>query len=725
MLPDADGYHLSNSLEVGTCTGSKDTTTGQNATCTGPQLTVETEISVPSMNLSGTVNLTAAVGSFKDSISAFLLYDMNLLKNLTVSEILSCNMCFAKPAAEAVLYAAPQILDHLSIRIDADIDTIREQPINLQLDSATYMEATSTLKSAMSWFQMNVVEGVNRIVSHMVNTAEASCGKDYENGGDDDHEDWKTIISALVFLLPFYILSHILYVAFIQTGSRESSHRYEPLVVSENTNSSESKFDALREKDASLMTKENIPSGARHLFPVILIATIALLVVSNLSLGASVDLSVSTKDVQGVIRLPSLFGFSLGNTMREMYHAGIYVLLSIVVVFSGIWPYLKLVMMLWAWIAPESMFSVKKRGKLLFSLDALSKFSLVDTFVLVIMMVSFRFHLPLGDSAIIDVFVNPRFGFYGFLIATTVSLLAGHVELHVHRRCVSTENESEDESSVSLFTHQYSCDGRKYALSKVFKALLLAFMAVVVILLFIGSFMKSFTFEFGGVAGALLGDNNKKSYSLISIGRSIPESVEDSTGPGIMFLQVVYFFYASIMPFLCLLSLSILMVVPMKQTQQEFWLTAAEVANAWSAIEVFVLSIIAALFEISTFASFIVGNKCDIINQVLEDQFDDQLNGDDKCYSVDASVSANVWFLVVGVVLNSTLVSSLLRMAQVVVEERASGDDNDDSNNVVQRITGSAFSMCMLELVQEDPLAAPLLDESQELVRLELDGGTL
>jgi hypothetical protein len=478
------------------------------------------------------------------------------------------------------------------------------------------------------------------------------------------------------------------------------------------------------------MTKEKVSSALRHAFPVVLIGTIALLIVSNLSVGASVDLSISTADTPNAFRLPSLFAFSLGNTIQEMYHGGIYVLLFIVVVFSGIWPYLKLLMMMWGWLAPESVFSVKKRGKLLFSLDALSKFSLVDTFVLVIMMVSFRFHLAIGDSAIIDVFVNPLFGFYGFLTATTVSLVAGHVELHVHRQSIASESESEDQSKASLFSHVFTIDGKRYTFSSALKLSLAAIMATTLVLLAVGSVMDSFTFEFGGLTGLLLGDDNTRTYSLVSIGTALPESVEDPNGPGIMFLQVVYFFYACIMPFACLLALSVLLVVPMTISQQELWLTAAEVANAWSAIEVFALSIIAALFEISTFASFIVGDKCDIVNQILEDKFDDLLQGDDICYSVTASVGVNVCFLVVGVVLNSFIVSKLLRITQAVIEERGEpvgestsgdGDIDQDENldNIVHRWAGSEFGKYMLAeeevLPLTEPLTEPLLSAPQQI----------
>ena len=41
-----------------------------------------------------------------------------------------------------------------------------------------------------------------------------------------------------------------------------------------------------------------------------------------------------------------------------------------------------------------------------------------------------------------------------------------------------------------------------------------------------------------------------------------------------------------------------------------------EVCNAWSALDVFCVSIAAALLEIQQFAAFIVGDACDGINEV-------------------------------------------------------------------------------------------------------------
>ncbi|CAE7853808.1 unnamed protein product [Symbiodinium microadriaticum] len=71
----------------------------------------------------------------------------------------------------------------------------------------------------------------------------------------------------------------------------------------------------------------------------------------------------------------------------------------------------------------------------------------------------------------------------------------------------------------------------------------------------------------------------------------------------------------------------------------------AEVMNAWNAIDVFVLSVAAALLEIEQFAEFIIGDSCDEIDKLLKQYFDDQLNGDDTCFEVTASLKTDFWVL--------------------------------------------------------------------------------
>lgn len=425
----------------------------------------------------------------------------------------------------------------------------------------------------------------------------------------------------------------------------------------------------IKSSEGMLLIEKAVPMPIRHAFPIIVIGTIFLLLASNLSVGASVDVVISS-DSNQTMSLPSLFAFSLGNTVREMYKAGIYALMFLVVVFSGIWPYIKLVLMLFGWFSPTRVLDIRRRGLMLFLLDSLGKFSLVDTFVLVLMMVSFRFHLVLDGLMTLDVFVNPSFGFYGFLLATTLSLVSGHVILYFHRRSLAGIKSS-DGAKESLSQHEFQDEesDSQRRMTRLFSGLIVAVMALAIAFLSIGMVKKSFVFEVGGLAGKMLGDDRTKAYSLLTLGSSLPQSVQEPTSLGMTCLQTAYYFYSVIMPFTCLSALGLLFLLPMTLPCQQRMMSLAEIANAWSAVEVFALSIVASLVEISTFASFMIGHKCDLINDFLANHFADEFD-DDTCYTVKSSVASDVWYLICGALLNSLTVSFLLKVAHRALNER-------------------------------------------------------
>lgn len=101
-------------------------------------------------------------------------------------------------------------------------------------------------------------------------------------------------------------------------------------------------------------------------------------------------------------------------------------------------------------------------------------------------------------------------------------------------------------------------------------------------------------------------------------------------------------------------------------------MVAVEITRSWAAIEVFLLSVLAALYQISTFASFMIGDKCDEINILVEKIFNEE-GVDAVCFTVEASVESNCWFLLLGAFLNSVLVSLSLNFAENIVKEIVEG----------------------------------------------------
>jgi len=168
--------------------------------------------------------------------------------------------------------------------------------------------------------------------------------------------------------------------------------------------------------------------------PVMLFGTIGIFIFSNCSHGAAVTASVSLFGFNS--QAYELKFFTLQNSVVDMWNGGIYPLSLLILCFSGIWPYAKLGLMILCWLLPLKFLPYKHRERMLIVLDTMGKYSLIDSYVMVMMIVAFRFKIiPLNSvSAEFDIIVEPNSGIYTFLIATLLSLFWTHIIIHYHRK---------------------------------------------------------------------------------------------------------------------------------------------------------------------------------------------------------------------------------------------------------------------------------------------------
>lgn len=344
----------------------------------------------------------------------------------------------------------------------------------------------------------------------------------------------------------------------------------------------------------SLMYHSSIHPYLKYGFPATLIVTFVLFLSSNLSIGASVDLLIMRPNGSSFASPFNIYSFSLGSTLKEMMQAGVYLLLLLILFCSGVWPYVKLVLMMMSWAVSTRRLPPVRREKVLYMLDSLGKFSLIDAYVLVLMMVAFRYNLDVEGVGSLNLFVTPKFGFYSFLFATILSLIGGHAMLYLHRRTTTPFIPHYSGRKESLAKHVFD-DKRGRGLvkfSKRFRRSIVFMLLITLGLISCGVCLKSFHFKFNGAAGMALGNERFQSFSLVSIGEHIPRSVQDSSSFGVRWIQTCYFFFALIMPIMCIVCMLALLVVPMKLKVQQKVFVLAEVANAWSAIEVFVIAMV-------------------------------------------------------------------------------------------------------------------------------------
>merc|ERR1712167_139486 len=133
-------------------------------------------------------------------------------------------------------------------------------------------------------------------------------------------------------------------------------------------------------------------------------------------------------------------------------------------------------------------------------------------------------------------------------------------------------------------------------------------------------------------------------------------------------LEIVYFFFGFALPLVQLVLLAVLWVVPLSLKRQQRLYVACEVSTSWAALDVF--AVVAALLEISKFAQFMVGHRCDALNRFLGKHLDRALGGDDKCFDVSTELTRGAWVLLPAAFVSGVVGVVLLRRAKAKLDER-------------------------------------------------------
>jgi hypothetical protein len=388
-----------------------------------------------------------------------------------------------------------------------------------------------------------------------------------------------------------------------------------------------------------------------------------------------------------------LFNFSLVGTVRDMWHAKVYAIAICIVLFSGVWPYVKLLSMFVLWEISGKNVKASTRGKCLKFVDRLGKWSLFDSFVMTMFMVGFRFHLhvteddddyddaskKLSPSSFgdLDVVVTPKRSFYVFLFATVLSLVLGHVTLFLHRKSVRSKTEVDD-TATPLWRRDVNRPSvllrTKMAAAQAVGVFLLLVAAIV--FLAVGVNIPSIKFDFLGIAGYALGSSEKtRSYSLVKLAEALPHASIDKYAGGSAtmtssetitiffqhvgprFIQSTLYVFAVVAPLAQLLILCFLWIWPLTPRMQRRVQTMAEIFSAWSSLDVVLFAVVAAMLQIKQFANFVVGGGCLKFNTMLASiggtgQTSDSSSNadrqqiDDDCFDLDTYFEPGCWLLV-------------------------------------------------------------------------------
>ena len=210
----------------------------------------------------------------------------------------------------------------------------------------------------------------------------------------------------------------------------------------------------------------------------------------------------------------------------------------------------------------------------------------------------------------------------------------------------------------------------------------LAWAAVV---FFIGASIPAIEFEFQGLAGAALSEDRVRQYSLFTFVTGGSASSPEPMSTARLALCV----FAVLAPLVHLMSVTVLWLAPATPRERRVLLAVAETAGAWASLDVFLVSAVAAVSQISRFAGFIVGNACDTVDVALvsldtalkasssgSDEDPLGLKGEDVCFDVRAKTRGGCWALIAAALFADLATRFVTNHARCAVEtERRRRED--------------------------------------------------
>jgi len=416
--------------------------------------------------------------------------------------------------------------------------------------------------------------------------------------------------------------------------------------------------------------------------------------------GAIVEITVG---LAGDSTYPiTIMDFTLASSINQMWDAGVYALAIIIALASGAWPYTKQLLLLFSWFAPTTVLHPAARGRLLEILDALGKWSLIDFYVLIMLMVGFKFYITSTmvsslsllppDVLVLDVTVVPGWGIFGFVLAVMGSLFLNHTMTYWHRKIIRADEDLQDAilgtlvkdlrtPRIPLSRHRFNildAEGRPYRYSVTVRISLIAAFVFSFFMIIIGAVVPSIVFQFEGLGGLALEliDSGlaQQTYSVASIGVSLINGSDGSAGStiGIIFLQILFMLFSLILPLLLCILMVVIWVVPLTLREQLLLYFAAEILSAWETLLVLVLSLIGAVLQISQLAQFIVnyasGNLCTLIQQELQSYFPNP--SDAMCFNVIASLVPTSAIIICAAVAMLVSCAVGFRLMHAAIEDR-------------------------------------------------------
>lgn len=366
------------------------------------------------------------------------------------------------------------------------------------------------------------------------------------------------------------------------------------------------------------------------------------------------------------------------KSVEDAWNGEAYAIAFVVVLFSGVWPYAKNVVMFVSWFVPMRS---STRSKVLKNLTRLAKWSLVDVFAIIIILVGVRIDRQVTDDLRLLVFAESRMAIYTFCIAALWDLMQGEWMRWMHLKTIeehSSETAAEEDEldngqddtetgailssgrgavapagisgggSIMRQVRFQNGEGGSMQCSSMGRSMCTLLMVVQVGLTIASIAMLVATFVLGGLISETGDKDNELEYSPWSIATYLisEEATElNEQAAGTAFLVAIYLLMSVIVPLFQFIGIIVFLSLPSGESKVKKAFArklglVIDIVGGFACLDVFLLSFFVVTVEWSS-----------LINKAVAEQANNLCPEGDVCLTMDASVGPSLYVMCAVVVL--------------------------------------------------------------------------
>lgn len=341
-------------------------------------------------------------------------------------------------------------------------------------------------------------------------------------------------------------------------------------------------------------------------------------------------------DLESIEQWYAVYNLTFVDSINKAWNGDAKGLAVLVVLFSGIWPYAKNIVLVYVWYRKMT---VERRTSVLTWLLRLSKYTLVDVFAVMCILIGVQLELFISGRDVV-VRAEPRPAIIAFFVATLWEFTQIEWTVHLHNRHVDYGNESvkKDESNErtpeeEAETSPSSCpsDGNLLMAmrfrtkpfsnksddcvaptsSLVMWGWIVLLLVATLALYLSGSITELIRFTTFGVGGTV---GCEKSYNLVTFGNAMLSELaltDNSALPATWTLYIAYVLLVLALPIAVHLLQIIILTLAALSIDKKSYRRACKVSSSlfgFSSVEVLLIGIFAIEYRFESFVAALAGN---------------------------------------------------------------------------------------------------------------------